>query len=395
MNGALPDFWNRKFLLSHVKRCLAFYTGRVRDPAGGFVQNFRNDGRVFDPGRKHLVSGCRMTINFLHGARLFDDPQYDALWQHGIDAVRNAHFEVERSGYIWLLDSGGIDKTNHAYGLAFVMLMYSLAHRGGDAEALDDLDCTWKILETRFWRPGLGLYADEATADWSSTSEYLGQNANMHLCEALISAYEGTNETRYLERASRLAETITVQQAGKADGRIWEHYGSDLEIDWDYNRDDPENLYRPWGFQPGHHAEWAKLLVQLYDLRHEPWLLDRARELFTYAVQSSWDEERGGFYYGVAPDGAICDPNKYFWVHAEMLAAAALLFLRSNNRTYSDWYLKTWEYCWVNFVDHEFGGWYRVLDEDNQPVDDIKATAGAKCDYHNIGACITVLDATA
>ena len=35
-------------------------------------------------------------------------------------------------------------------------------------------------------------------------------------------------------------------------GFVWEHYTVDFEIDWEYNKNDPSNIYRPWGFQPGH-----------------------------------------------------------------------------------------------------------------------------------------------
>ena len=53
---------------------------------------------------------------------------------------------------------------------------------------------------------------------------------------------------------------MTRRQAAKADGLVWEHYDRDWNVDWDYHRDDPKHLFRPWGFQPGHQTEWAKLL---------------------------------------------------------------------------------------------------------------------------------------
>ncbi|MCM3061032.1 AGE family epimerase/isomerase, partial [Bacillus subtilis] len=57
---------------------------------------------------------------------------------------------------------------------------------------------------------------------------------------------------------------------------VWEHYHADWSIDWDYNKEDSSNIFRPWGFQPGHQTEWAKLLLILE--RHRPldWLAPRA-----------------------------------------------------------------------------------------------------------------------
>ena len=153
------------------------------------------------------------------------------------------------------------DGTNHCYGLAFVLLAYAHASMAGVEAARAWIGETFDLMEHHFWSSTHGLYADEATPDWSVVSSYRGQNANMHACEALLAAFDATGDTRYLHRAEILAHNITVRQAGLADGLIWEHYRADWSVDWDYNRNDSSNLFRPWGFQPGHLAEWAKLLL--------------------------------------------------------------------------------------------------------------------------------------
>src|SRR5699024_5783426 len=108
--------------------------------------------------------------------------------------------------------------------------------------------------------------------------------------------------------------------------------------------------------------------------------------LFDTAVARSWDAERGGLCYGFAPDGGICDDDKYFWVQAETLAAAALLAGRTGEDTYWQWYDRIWAYAWRHLVDHHHGGWYRILDADNRKYSDEKSPAG-KTGYHPMGAC--------
>jgi mannose/cellobiose epimerase-like protein (N-acyl-D-glucosamine 2-epimerase family) len=243
------------------------------------------------------------------------------------------------------------------------------------------------LLEARFWEPAHGLYRDEADAHWHF-SDYRGQNANMHMCEAMLAAFEASGEPRYLDRALLLADNMTQRQAALAEGLVWEHYDADWKVDWTYHLDDPKHLFRPWGFQPGHQTEWAKLLVILDGhLRARgtelEWLLPKARHLFDTAVARAWDGEFGGLCYGFAPDGRVCDDDKYFWVQAESLAAAARL---------GDWgwYERLWEYSWQYFVDHEHGAWYRLLDRRNHKASDEKSPAG-KTDYHTMGACHDVL----
>lgn len=387
-----PDFRSRDFLLGHIRSILDFYDPHVVDPAGGFRQNFYDDGRTFDDSEKHLVSSCRMVFNYCAAERLFGDDRYRILRQRGLAFVRDRHWDRAREGYAWTLSAGDRDDTNHCYGLAFVVLMYAVAMRQGDDRAEHELRAAWDIMERRFWQPEDRLYADEASPDWSTLSDYRGQNANMHACEAAIFAWEATADRIFLDRALELAATIAVRQADKGDGLVWEHFRPDLSPDWDYNRDDPANLYRPWGFQPGHQTEWAKLLLMLHRHRPEDWMVERAVELFDRAMTAAWDRENGGICYGFAPDGAISDGDKYFWVQAESFAAAILLARATDDPAYLDWYDRIWQYCWRVFVDHEHGAWYRVLTADNRKKSNEKSIAGAKCDYHTIAACVTALD---
>ena len=80
----------------------------------------------------------------------------------------------------------------------------------------------------------------------------------MHMCEAMLSAFEATGEEKYLNRAHLLAKRICVDLASKANGLVWEHYKTDWTHDWEYNHDDPKNLFRPYGYLPGHFTEWSK-----------------------------------------------------------------------------------------------------------------------------------------
>ena len=389
------NFGDRDFLLSHIKSILDFYQPNIVDPAGGYFQNFLDDGSVFNPGERHLVSSCRMVVNYCRAYELFGDKAYRELAQHGLDFIRDRHWDQEREGYNWTLRDGIVpdDTTNHCYGLAFVTLSAAAAHKIGLPAALDDIDRAWEIMESHLWDSAAGLYADEAAPDWSEVGSYRGQNANMHSCEAFIEAYEATGEARFLDRAFDLAKLVAVDLARKSDGLIWEHYTPNLEIDWEYNRDDPKNLYRPWGFQPGHQTEWSKLLLTLHTHRPESWLTTRAGELFDRALDVSWDSERGGILYGFAPEGSICDTDKYFWVQAESFAASYRLLQATGKERYADWYDRIWRYSWNHMIDHEYGAWYRVLTADNQKYSDEKSTAGGKCDYHTLGACWDVIRA--
>jgi len=341
------------------------------------------------------VSSTRFVFNYAMAYNEFGNAEYLDAVHHGLRYLREVHRNPATGGYAWTIRDGKPEDTMyHAYGVAFVLLAYSTAKKAGVHEAEAWMDETWELLEQRYWDAEAGLYRDEANDQWQFT-DYRGQNANMHMCEAMLAAYQASDEPRYLERALQLADHMTRRQAAKADGLVWEHYDVNWNVDWKYNLDNPKHLFRPWGFQPGHQTEWAKLLLIMEPLllergREVEWLAPTAKHLFDTALANSWDNEFGGMAYGFAPDGKVCDDDKYFWVQAESLAAAALLHARTGLAEYDAWYEKLWAYSWEHFVDHKYGAWYRILTRDNRKYDDEKSPAG-KTDYHTMGACYEVM----
>jgi mannose/cellobiose epimerase-like protein (N-acyl-D-glucosamine 2-epimerase family) len=411
-----PDFRSPTFLRSHILRTMAFYEGRCLDPAGGFFHFFKDDGTVYDRTTRHLVSSTRFVITHAMAARRFAQNEHAQSWldaaRHGLRFLRDVHRDPRTGGYTWLLRFDGgrqeaIDPTNHAYGLAFVILAHAEAVRAGIGEARAGLDETIALMERHFWEADTGLYADEASVDWKLLP-YRGQNANMHACEAMLACWYATHERRHYDRAAAIAEAITGRLAALTRDLVWEHWRRDdhggWKPDWHYNRGDRTNIFRPWGYQTGHITEWAKLLLALD--RAVPSSITaasnraaRAQTLFDAAMRHGWDASHGGLVYGFANTGddplhdplAVCDGDKYFWVQAESIAAAAALAIQTGNASSWEWYDRLWTYAWRHFVDHEYGAWYRILAPDNRKLSDEKSPAG-KVDYHTMGMCHEVLD---
>jgi mannose/cellobiose epimerase-like protein (N-acyl-D-glucosamine 2-epimerase family) len=388
-----PNFKDKEFLIGHIKSIMGFYHPHCIDnETGGFFQHFKDDGSIYDFDTRHLVSSTRFIFNYSMAAMQFNNVEYIDTAKHGIDYLRKHHLNKDTGGYAWTMNGKEVlDSTNYCYGLAFVLLAYSTAYKAGIKEAKNYIEETFDLMENHFWSKDHELYSDEISSDWSIVTNYRGQNANMHTCEALIQAFESTNEQKYLDRALLIAKNICIRQAGLADGLIWEHYDTNWQINWSYNKDTPDDLFRPWGFQVGHLTEWAKLLIILERHADEDWLVSRAQELFDDAIEMGWDEKSEGLVYGFAPNGDVCDNDKYFWVQAESLAAAAVLANRTGDDYYWEWYERIWEFSWKHMVDHKYGAWFRILDSKNKKYDNLKSPAG-KVDYHTMGACYEVLN---
>lgn len=384
------QFESPEFLEKHIQSTLAFYEPRVFAPEGGFYGCFLDNGDCFDPHVRQLVGSARYVLNYATAYRLYGKAQ-DLEWaQWGLDFLNNSH-KQPNGHYAWQLEKGVVTDTRvMAYGHAFVLLAAASCFRAGMTSALTTINDTFDFLETYFWDEAAGAYNDERNDSLDVLSPYRGQNANMHMCEALLAAWQATKDVRFLDRAERLANLFAFDLAAQSGGQIWEHYDANWQVDMEFNIDKPNDRYKPWGFQPGHQTEWAKLLLILDGERPNNKWLPKARALYDKALETGWDKEFGGIAYGVAPDGSFCASEKYFWVQSETFATAWRLYHATGDEKYLQDYKRIWNWSWAHLIDHEHGAWFRVRNRDGSAIDNKKSPLG-KTDYHTMGACWDVL----
>lgn len=368
---------------------LAFYERSAFDPQGGFFHYLKDDGTVYNRSHRHLVSATRLVFNWAMAHTHTQRAAYRQWAQHALTHL--AQFRLPNGLYAWTVSDGAIeDATVMAYGQAFVLLANSHAHRLGLCSA-HDVGQAFDLMGEAFYSPRDGAYADEITPAGELIA-YRGQNANMHMCEACLAAFESTSEKRYLDRAQSLIERLVFDLAQASNGLIWEHYNQDWSPDWAYNKDNPGNIFKPWGFQTGHQTEWAKLLLIAHSHAPDARYVERAIFLQDAAFAHGWDTTHGGLIYGFGPDFRPCDSDKYFWVQAESFASAWRLWRATAERAYHDQYMQLWQWSWQHMVDHQHGAWFRILAADGTKLEDTKSPAG-KVDYHTMGACWDVMQA--
>lgn len=383
------SFRTREFLLDHVARSLHFFDpARCVDPAGGHFHFFGEEGQVYDRTTRVLVTEARFIFTYATAYQYFKREEYRAAAAHGIAFLRGPLRNVENGAYHWVLKDGvPSDSKIYTYALAFVLLAYARAAAIGVEGCAAHCRETFEILEKRIWDGQRGLYAEEADAGWN-LSPYRSESGNLHMTEALLAAYEATGENLYLDRAALVADRVCNGLAGQTQGLVWEHFREDWSADTDFqNGDATLQIFRPWGFQPGHQVEWARLLLCLN--RHRPaiWLVPKARFLFDVALVQAWDPGHGGLAYSFGPDGAPCDWDKIFWVQCEAIGTAAMLAAETGREEYWEAYDRLWRYSWRTLVDHAHGSWRRRCDRKGVPhfLEKTKLSLCVDPDYHILG----------
>lgn len=377
---------HRAWLLNEAQALFEFFQFRSVNPKGGFFP-LDDDGMPAGDLRQ-LHETTRMVHCFAIG-HLMGRPGCERLVDHGMSYIWQKHRDQRHGGYHWSLnDQGPVDATKQAYGHAFVLLAASSAKSVGHPLAERMIEDVIGVLNQRFWEEEHGAVSEEYQADWSPISNYRGQNSNMHLTEALMAAFEATGDEAYLRKAERIASLIIGKHAASLGYRVAEHFDQNWVIDNDY-RGSP--VFRPPGGTPGHWLEWARLLVQLWELggRKLAWLTDAASRLFASSVTAGWDHDHGGFYYTVDWDNTPLKRDKLWWPACEGIGAAHFLGAHFNDGLYEEWYRRIWGYCNNAFIDHEAGGWFPEVSDDMKPAHNI--FTGKPDIYHALQACLIPL----
>jgi mannose/cellobiose epimerase-like protein (N-acyl-D-glucosamine 2-epimerase family) len=395
VNGAM-DYRKPHFIKDHAQKILEFYKPICLDREnGGFFCAYLNDGTVYDEELKDFIGASRFMLDFCFGIFLDCYNGLREYIRHGLEFVEIVHRDEIHGGYHQ--NAKGVTPVianKMTYGHAFYLCALSNAYKAGVKETYSLIDRVFNFMESKLYDREYGLYVDECSNSFNEIIPYRGQNCNMHMTEACLAAFEATGKKEYLERAYQLAHKITVELSKQCNGLICEHYNTKWEVDLNYNKDvdkyDLRNLLRPYGLLPGHFAEWSKLLLILERYRPNDWMLPVAENLFHNAITHAWDERNGGMVYAIDEQGNIVDHDRHFWTHAEVIAAAASLAMRTGNEHYWDIYDRVWDFSYEYFSDNEKGGWYRILDINKKPIDD-KKSPPPKSDYHVLGACYEIM----
>lgn len=385
---------HRLWLTDKANDLFAFFEAGCRNPLGGYFE-LDEAGRPMAPGTDGDLSPSRnlhITTRLVHAfgiAALMGRPGAANVVDHGMDFLWNGHRDAANGGYHWGIGYGVLtDPSKQAYGHAHVLLAGATAKAAGHPDADRLIADVTDILVSRFWEPTPGAVAEEFTADWRAIGDYRGQNSNMHLTESLMAAHEVTGETEYLRKAESIAALIVDRHARAMDWRLPEHFDGAWNVTPDYVGNP---MFKPYGSTPGHWLEWARLLLQLWELggRRLDWLPEAAKGLFHLAVTEGWDGERGGFYYTVGWGGRPSIADRFWWPVCEGIGAAHFLGSITGDRFYENWYRRIWDFAADHLIDRATGAFIPQLDAEGRSA--TNPFYGRPDIYHSVQACLIPL----
>ncbi|WP_315919407.1 mannose-1-phosphate guanylyltransferase/mannose-6-phosphate isomerase [Mesorhizobium sp. SP-1A] len=284
----------------------------VDERHGGFHEALGFDA-VPLPKPKRMRTMARQVYAFaVAKARGWDGPA-DRLIAHGIGFMaRNGR--TDSGGWVRTLNVDGsvADATEDAYDHSCVLLALAHAHMCGNPDALKLGQETFAFLDSH-------LEDDRLTGFLEARGEGEGErrsNPHMHLLEAFLAWHQATGERTYLRRAARVVDLFRNHFFDAESWTLGEYFASDWK---------PAKGERGEVTEPGHHFEWASLLVEFAARSGQADLPAYARKLYASAIASGLNRATGLAYGSVSRQGMPMDTVSRSWPQTEAIKAAIAL----------------------------------------------------------------------
>lgn len=123
---------------------------------------------------------------------------------------------------------------------------------------------------------------------------------------------------------------------------------------------------------PGHDIEGVWFLLEHAKRTGDTELVQKAAQIFDWAIEAGWDREYGGLLYFIdclgKPPEAYEHDMKLWWPHNEIMIASLMLYRDTGDEKYFQWFETVMDYVKQHFADPEYGEWYGYLRRDGLPT---------------------------
>ncbi len=331
-------------------------------PEGGFHYQ-ATDGTPMPGRHPQLFLTARMAWTSSEGVRR-GLPGSGALLDHAMDSLLGFHWDRVHIG--WLTEPGMTTRKS-TYDHVHVGMAASGALAAGHPRAHELMERIVDVIDARLWDPDTESLVESYAEDWTDPEDYRGANANMHSTEAFILMGHVTGDRVWHDRAYAVARRLIDGAARAQDWLLPEHFSAGWQPLPDYNRDDPNHPFRPYGATFGHSLEWARFLLQLDRspwVGGQPWLREAAEALTQRALDAGWGVDgRPGLPYTVDWDGTPVATVRLHWPVCEGIQTSAELVRVTGDPHWESWYRRLWDHAALLWID-ERGTWRNELSED-------------------------------
>lgn len=316
------------------------------------------------------VLNARILWTFSHAYGQYGLEEYRQVADRMQKEFIDRFIDPEYGGVYWQLNPDGTikDGTKQTYCLAFGIYGLSEHFRvTGDKESLDAAIGLFRTLEDIAHDKTDGGYIETFSREWKDTDSkgvdgregaVKTMNTHIHLLEAYTSLYRVWPDD---EVKACISELIDILQ-----GHLYDSRSGHLIMFCDKKWKPIDNAH-----SHGHDIETSWLLCEAAEAVAVPEVIGKVKrqavEMTDAALAGGWDE-----------NGAI-----QWWPLCEAVTGCLNAWDITGDRKYFDTARKTWDYIKDHFIDHENGGWFKILDQEGKPYENVAKASIWHCPYHH------------
>ena len=382
----------RSWIRAELNRCAEFWLKNGMDPVNGGVYTcLDRKGEIYSTDKSVWMQGrCGWTYAFLchtYGVR----EEWLAASRSCLDFMEKYCINPHAAGRMYFTvteDGKPLRQRRYFFSEAFYA-MANAEYYGvtGERECLERArrayDLYWNLWHGMPDPTGLGPKTEPETRTGRSFGApmiYLNVTSVMLRCDA-------EKRDLYEQRAQACVDEIFRYNYHPELKCVLENVGPDGEARLNYTEGRIVN--------PGHDIEGVWFLLDHARRTGDTALVEKAEQIFDWAINAGWDEEYGGLLYfidclGKTPEAYEHD-MKLWWPHNEILISSIMLYRDTGKEKYLNWFFRTLDYCKEHFADPEYGEWYGYLRRDGLPTQPSTKGSTFKGPFH-VPRCLSVVD---
>ncbi|ESZ67725.1 mannose-1-phosphate guanylyltransferase [Mesorhizobium sp. L103C119B0] len=307
----LPGAWRERVAHWLFNETLPHWsTVGVDERHGGFYEALSLDGKPLAKQKRMRTMARQVYAFSVAKLRGWDGPA-DKIIAHGIEFMKRGR--TRRGGWARTLSVDGAvaDPCEDAYDHACVLLALAYAHQAQNPEAFRLGEETMAFVAAHLEDGRFNGFLET-----SSGTGLRRSNPHMHLLEAFLAWHTATGQRSYLRHAARIVDLFRMHFFDADSWTLGEYFDDKWK---------PAAGEQGQWTEPGHHFEWASLLVEFAAKSGQTDPIPYARKLYASAIANGLNRSTGLAYGAVSRSALPLDMISRSWPQAEAIKAAIAL----------------------------------------------------------------------
>ena len=374
---------------------LPFWMEKMTDDQnGGFYGQMTGKNKLVTDAPKGGILNARILWTFSSAALHLKNPLYLKYATRAKEYIFNYFFDSENGGTYWMLNADGTptDTKKQIYSQAFFIYALVEYYRAtADKDCLDKAIELFLLIEKYSFDNELNGYFEAYSRDWvlledlrlsdKDANEKKTMNTHLHILEAYTNLYRVWKDDVLKNKLQNLIKIFIT--------KIINPKTHHLDLFFDENWACKSTL-----FSYGHDIESVWLLYEAAEVLGNQELLKKVRETVIRVAKAA-DE-------GVQPNGGIINEKNYhtghvdtnfdWWPQAEAMVGFYNVYELTNDQSFAQKTLNTWEFINKYIIDKTNGEWHWSVSSKGK-IDTQNDKAGFwKCPYHNSRMCLELME---